>query len=184
MLVTAPGGEPPPWLEVPFEHEAAAVSPRALARGAVPRIDVPLPAVAQAVLPTALGDRWATLVRQMCDAGSISAMARELAMQAQCLELNEQADPVRCRLRVERESLRVAAHCDKLQAALADTLLRAVHLEAEAGAVDDSPARRDAAERALRQARAEDAIRNDPLVLALMAQYKTARIMPGSVKPH
>ena len=121
---------------------------------------------------------------QLADAGTFSAMARELAMQAQCLLLPEQADPVLCRLRVERESLRVAAHCDKLQAALADTLQRTVQLDTEAGPVDDSPARRDAAERARRQAAAEDTIQNDPLVQALMAQYKTARIVPGSVKPH
>ena len=198
VLVTAPGGEPPPWLDAPFEHEAPA-APSRPARPAAPAADAPVQRTSQridvaakidasaelkAFVPSALGERWAALVRRMCDAGSVSAMARELAMQAQCLELQEQADPVLCRLRVERESLRVAAHCDKLQAALADTLLRAVHLEAEAGAVDDSPARRDAAERALRQAQAEDTIHNDPLVLALMAQYKTARIVPGSVKPH
>ena len=35
-----------------------------------------------------------------------------------------------------------------------------------------------------RQAEAEQIIHNDPLVQALMAQYKTARIVPGSIKPH
>ena len=54
----------------------------------------------------------------------------------------------------------------------------------EAGPTDDTPARRDAAERARRQAEAEQIIHDDPLVQALMAQYKTARIVPGSVKPH
>ena len=43
---------------------------------------------------------------------------------------------------------------------------------------------RDAAERDRRQAEAERVIHDDPLVQALMAQYKTARIVPGSVKPH
>ncbi len=204
LLVSAPASEPPPWLDAPFEYEAAPapqhlvveepMATKAAARFApvadTPRASVP-PAVPlqglpvdRAIAPTALGDRWALLVRQMADAGTISAMARELAMQAQCLLLQEQADPVLCRLRVERESLRVAAHCDKLQAALADTLQRTVQLDTEAGPVDDSPARRDAAERARRQAAAEDTIQNDPLVQALMAQYKTARIVPGSVKPH
>ena len=89
-----------------------------------------------------------------------------------------------CRLRAERESLRASAPCEKLQAALGVALQRAVRLEVEAGVADDSPARRDAAERARRQAQAEQIIHDDPLVQALMAQYKTARIVPGSVKPH
>jgi DNA polymerase III subunit gamma/tau len=189
----APGREPPPWLDAPFEYEAAPAPQRLMveepqammAAPPAPRT-VPLQGlpITTDLVPTALGDRWALLVRQMADAGTISAMARELAMQAQCLVLQEQADPVLCRLRVERESLRVAAHCDKLQAALADTLQRKVQLDTEGGPVDDSPARRDAAERARRQAAAEDTIQNDPLVQALMAQYKTARIVPGSIKPH
>ena len=53
----------------------------------------------------------------------------------------------------------------------------------EAAAAVDTPAARDAAERDRRQAEAERAIEEDPLVRALMAQYKTARIVPGSVKP-
>ena len=58
-----------------------------------------------------------------------------------------------------------------------------VRLEIEAGAVVDTPAARDAAERDRRQAEAERVIQDDPLVKALMAQYKTARIVPGSVRP-
>ena len=198
IVVPAPGGEPPPWLDAPFEYEATPLAPPLMVEEPMSMTAAPVASMVDAMpdaparvsapratlLPTGLGDRWALLVRQMADAGTISAMARELAMQAQCLVLQEQADPVLCRLRVERESLRVAAHCDKLQAALADTLQRKVQLDTEAGTVDDSPARRDATERARRQAAAEDTIQNDPLVQALMAQYKTARIVPGSVKPH
>ncbi|MBC8058742.1 MAG: DNA polymerase III subunit gamma/tau, partial [Rhizobiales bacterium] len=83
-----------------------------------------------------------------------------------------------------RETLRAAAPCEKLQAALAALLQRTVRLEVEPGTAEDSPAKRDAAERARRQAQAEQIIHDDPLVQALMAQYKTARIVPGSVKPH
>jgi DNA polymerase-3 subunit gamma/tau len=43
---------------------------------------------------------------------------------------------------------------------------------------------RAAAEAERRQIEAEQIIHNDPLVQALMAQYKTARIVPGSIKPH
>ena len=44
-------------------------------------------------------------------------------------------------------------------------------------------ARRDAAGRLRRQAEAEATIQGDPLVRELLAQFKTARIVPGSIKP-
>ena len=137
-----------------------------------------------AVATTPLGDRWAALIAQMVQAGSIGALVRELAMQAECIGFDAGTAPLRIALRVERETLRSAANVDKLQAALAQTLGKPVQLQVEAGVAEDSPARRDAAERARRQAEAEQIIHDDPLVQALMAQYKTARIVPGSVKPH
>jgi DNA polymerase-3 subunit gamma/tau len=136
------------------------------------------------VVTTPLGDRWAVRVRELCESGAIGALVRELAMQAQCVAFDESASPARFTLRVERETLRSAANGDKLQAALTQALGRPVQLQLEAGVAEDSPARRDAAERARRQAEAEQIIHDDPLVQALMAQYKTARIVPGSVKPH
>ena len=177
--------EPPPWLDAPFEDEApelmpvAAREPDAVTYGAA---SAPAPAVA--FVPTALGARWAELARQLNDAGSISALTRELAMQAECVALDEQASPIGCSLRVERESLRATALCDKLRDALATLLGRAISLDVRAGVAQDSPAQRDLAERARRQAQAERIIHDDPLVQALMAQYKTARIVPGSIKPH
>ena len=103
-------------------------------------------------------------------------------MQAQCIAIDDSATPMRWRLRVERETLRAASHCEKLQAALQGLLGRPVRIETEGGAAVDTPALREAAERAARQAEAEQTIENDPLVRALMSQYKTARIVPGSVK--
>ena len=58
-----------------------------------------------------------------------------------------------------------------------------VRLELEPGVPVDSQARREAAERARRQAEAEQVIRDDPAVLELMRQFKTARIVAGSIKP-
>jgi DNA polymerase-3 subunit gamma/tau len=182
--------EPPPWMDAPFEDEVLEAAP--LAReprstyAAAPTVasNATAASAAATFVPTPLGARWAELVRAMNEAGSISAFARELAMQAQCVVLDEAATPVVCRLLVERESLRAAAPCEKLQAALTVLLDRTVRLDVQAGAAEDSPARRDAAERARRQAQAEQIIHDDPLVQALMAQYKTARIVPGSIKPH
>jgi DNA polymerase-3 subunit gamma/tau len=129
-----------------------------------------------------LGDRWTEVVRRMIAQGSIGALVRELALQSQCVALDDASTPMVWRLRVEREMLRAASQCDKLQAALAEVLGRPVKIETEAGSATDSPALRDAAERARRLAEAEQTIENDPLVRALMSQYKTARIVPGSVK--
>jgi len=177
--------EPPPWVDAPFDDDGALPSAQAAAPSALPS---PPPraesAPVQSFAAGGIGQRWHELVRQMIDASRVQAMARELAVQAQCIAFDERTEPLRCALRVEREMLRAPAHVEKLQAALADTLNRAVRVEVEAGVAEDSPAKRDAAERARRQAEAEQIIHNDPLVLALMAQYKTARIVPGSVKPH
>ena len=128
-------------------------------------------------------DRWADLVSGMVEGGSIAAMVRELAMQAKCLAIVEgDGEPV-WRLRVERENLRAPALRERLQAAMSEALRAPLRLEVEAGAAMDTPAERAAEERRRRQAEAEQVIHDDPLVKALLAQYKTARIVPGSVKP-
>jgi DNA polymerase-3 subunit gamma/tau len=175
--------EPPPWLDVPYEDEAPAAPMAAREPEPEPQ-RVPPQVTAPAFAPTPLGDRWAQVVGQMVEAGSIGALVREMAMQAQCTAIDEQANPPVWRLRVERETLRAQAQRDKLQAALSDLLKRPVQLEVEAGVASDTPGQRAAIERARRQNEAEQIIHNDPLVQALMQQFKTARIVPGSVKPH
>ncbi len=157
--------------------------PKAPAPQSLPRVKAPALPV-RAFQPTELGDRWAEAVTAMTHSGSIGAMVRELAMQSQCIAVEAEAHPELWRLRLDRESLRAPVHRDKLQAALAEHLGRAVSLELVAGESEDSPAQRATAERDRRQHDAEQIIHNDPLVLALMAQFKTARIVPGSIKPH
>jgi len=174
--------EPPPWIDA---REASSSRP---ASGERP--DVAVEAASARIIDAAplgldsqrLGDRWTETVRRMIDAGSIGALVRELALQAECVAIDTAATPMVWRLRVERETLRAASHCDKLQAALAEAVGRPVRVETEVGIAVDSPALREAAERARRLAEAEQTIENDPLVRALMSQYKTARIVPGSVK--
>ncbi len=186
--------EPPPWLDVPPEGEFAAeplqardpmpappaapwagsLTPVPLAAGEAP---APAPVSLQ---PTPLGDRWDRQVRSLLERGSVTALARELAWQAQCVAVEGAV----WTLRVERESLRAPAQRDRLQAALGEALGEPVMLQIELGATADTPARRDAAERALRLQQAEQIIHDDPLVQALMRQYSTARIVPGSVKAH
>jgi len=72
---------------------------------------------------------------------------------------------------------------DKLSAALSAHLGTPVALDVQPGQPSDTPALRDAAERNRRQAAAEATIQQDPVVLELMNQFKTARIVPGSIKP-
>jgi DNA polymerase-3 subunit gamma/tau len=58
-----------------------------------------------------------------------------------------------------------------------------LRLVVEAGGAGDTLARRDAEARAAAQHEAERLIRDDPAVRELMAQFTTARIVPGSIKP-
>ncbi len=132
---------------------------------------------------TALADRWDRLARQLDTAGAISALARELAWQGSLLAVDDSASPPRWELAVERESLRTPALRDRLAAALLAELGHPVALELVAATPADNPARRDAAERERRQAAAEAAIRDDPLVRELLGQFAGARVVPGSVKP-
>ena len=169
------------------DEGAAPASPPTAA--VTPQPAMPSPAAASAERSeasprdAAAAERWVETVRRLIEAGSIAAMVRELAMQAEGLAVGESAGETHWRLRVERENLRAPALREKLQAAVAEALRMPVRLELEAGTAVDTPAERAAEARRQRQARAEQEIHDDPLVKALLAQYKTARIVPGSVKP-
>ncbi len=141
------------------------------------------PSIAAPVTDRALGDRWYALVKPLCEQGVLTALARELALQGGLRAIDESATPPCWQVQVERESLRTPALRDKLAAALAAALGMPLQLELEAGVPDDNPARRDAAERQRRQAAAEAAIHADPVVRELLSQFKTARIVSGSIKP-
>jgi DNA polymerase-3 subunit gamma/tau len=138
---------------------------------------------ASAPADAALGERWAGLVQRLCEKGAVAALVRELAVQAGLRTIDTTVVPQRWHLVVERETLRSPFLSDRLAAAMADELHQPLALSLEAGVPDDSPARREAAERQRRQAVAEEAIRSDPVVRELMAQFKGARIVPGSIKP-
>jgi DNA polymerase III subunit gamma/tau len=142
----------------------------------------PLHGVA-ATVDRALGDRWYALIKPLTEQGSLSALARELATQGGLVAVDNSQTPPRWCVMVERETLRATPLRDKLATVLASALGHDLELELQAGVPNDSPARRDAAERARQQAAAEETIQNDPVVQTLLAQFKTARIVPGSIKP-
>lgn len=132
-----------------------------------------------------LADRWDTLVRSWMNQGTISGLTRELAWQAGLDSVKEAAGARAAiwTLRVEHESLRTPALQEKLQAALASSLGAQVSLELIEGVATDTPAQRDAAQRAQRQQAAEATIRQDPDVIELLKQFKSAKVVPGSIKP-
>lgn len=183
--LAARSDEPPPWLDAPLPEEDALPSPSraALRTTSAPTLVVAAPAAPRQLVPTVLGERWAALVGRLSETGSIAALVRELAWQAELLAIDEQTQPPSWRLAVERDSLRTDALRDKLCAALQAELGQPLRLLLDNAVPQDSPARRDAAERERRQQQAEAAIRSDPLVVDLMTQFKGARIVPGSIKP-
>ena len=150
-----------------------------------PRAAAEAEPVAGAAAPErgAQGDRWHELVGRMLDSGSVTALARELALQSELLTIDDDTTPPRWRLRVPRDSLRSAALADKLAAAIGDCVGAPVMVELSAGATTDSPAQRAAAVQEQRQQRAQQSIEADPLVRELLDQFPGSRIVPGSIKP-
>jgi DNA polymerase-3 subunit gamma/tau len=179
------GSAPKPAAAVPASPDRPAQLPWVDAVPSEGELRDPPKAVpmAGAFTPTELGSRWAEQVARMQRDGLIAALVRELAMQAECLSCDRNDRRTRWRFRVERESLRVPALRDKLQAALAAADGSAHEVELEAGTAGDSPALREAAAKARAMQAAEQVIHTDPVVQELMAQFKTARIVPGSIKP-
>ena len=182
-------GDPPPWVDdvVPDDDAGPALVEAIVpVRAADPESRVirrPNP-VLPALQLTELGGQWAALIRPLVAAGSVSAMVRELALQAELLGVVAADGGGRhWRLRVERETLRAPALALKLAAALQSALDEPAQLVVEAGVAQDSIARRDAVAREAAQREAEQTIQDDPAVRELMAQFPTARIVPGSIKP-
>jgi DNA polymerase-3 subunit gamma/tau len=129
------------------------------------------------VAPTPEGDFWQATVQQLVEREAITALVRELALQAQLVARDEG----HWMLRVERESLNQPASRERLRGAL-QAAGHAVELSVEVGAITDSPARRNAVAAAQRQQEAEQIILNDPFVQQMQRDFG-AKIVPGSIKP-
>jgi DNA polymerase-3 subunit gamma/tau len=145
--------------------------PSAALEPQMPTTDVPH------IEATPEGEFWHKLVMEMSAAETINALVRELGLQSQLVA----RDTDTWMLRVERESLNSTTSRERLQKAL-ETAGYPVRLAVEVGRVQDSPAKRNAAAAAQRQAGAEAIILNDPYVQSLMRDYG-AKIVPGSIKP-
>jgi DNA polymerase-3 subunit gamma/tau len=143
--------------------------------GAPGRLDQPRPSTP--LQPTPEGGFWADVVQRLIDAGAVTALVRELALQSQLVS----RDGSVWRLRIERESLNQGSNRERLVAALA-SIGHAVELAIEAGPVSDSPARRNAAEAERRQREAEQQVLADPFVQSMMRDFG-GTIVPGTLKP-
>jgi DNA polymerase-3 subunit gamma/tau len=187
---SAPKPEPLPQPKpamVPAMPQAPAVVAIAVREQGEPsERDRPQPYVPETTLaPTLLapsvqtpeGDFWFDTVSALLAAEAITAMTRELALQAQ-LVAKDEAQWV---LRLERESLNQPNNRDRLTVAL-NNAGHAVSLVVEVGPVVDTPARRLLAVQAERQRQAEDTIMADPFVQTLMRDYG-GKIVPGSLQP-
>jgi DNA polymerase-3 subunit gamma/tau len=145
--------------------------PSAVLEPQIPTAEVPH------MVATSEGEFWHKLVMDMSAAETINALVRELGLQSQLVA----RDTDTWMLRVERESLNSTTSRERLQKAL-ETAGYPVRLTVEVGRVQDSPAKRNAAAAAQRQASAEAIILNDAYVQSLMRDYG-AKIVPGSIKP-
>ncbi|MBI2768553.1 MAG: DNA polymerase III subunit gamma/tau [Burkholderiales bacterium] len=138
------------------------------------RVQAESPREAASARPTAPlvlteeGDFWHATVRQLVREEAITALVRELALQSQLVA----RDTGHWMLRVERESLNQPASRERLRNAL-QAAGHPVNLSVEVGGVTDSPARRNQAAAAEKQAAAEEIILNDPYVQATRRDFPT-----------
>ncbi len=126
-------------------------------------------------------ERWSAWIGALLGAQSVTALVRELALQAQCVSVDDAGLAVQ--LLVRSDSLRGEALAAKLADALRRHTGQEWRLVVALGEVTDSLALRDARRRERRQSQAEAIIRQDPLVQGLLSQFPGARIVPGSVRP-
>jgi DNA polymerase III subunit gamma/tau len=126
---------------------------------------------------TPLGDIWFELVQKMVAAESVTALARELALQSELLHQND----LLWTLQVENELLANPSQLEKLQLAI-NHFHTGVNLKFQIGVVQDSAAKRLADLAQKRQAKAEEMILSDEVLQQLMREFD-AKIVPGSIKP-
>ena len=124
------------------------------------------------------GAFWHEVVQQLTASEAVTAMVRELALQAELVE----RDTAEWTLRIERESLNQTPLRERLQAALQGAG-HGVTLTTVLGPVQDTPARRNHAVQAARQQAAVETIENDPFVQSMLRDFG-GRIVPGSIKPN
>ena len=139
------------------------------------------PSAPEGLLTTPEGDLWFTTVQRLLAEERVTALVRELALQAQLVAIDESVTPAHWLLRIERESLNQGATRERLATALNEAGI-AVMLAVELGLVQDTPAKRIAFANEQKLADARAVMENDPFVQHMMRDFG-ATIVPGTLKP-
>ena len=139
------------------------------------------PSVPEGLLTTPEGDVWFTTVQRLLAEERVTALVRELALQAQLVAIDESVTPPHWLLRIERESLNQGATRERLATALNEAGI-VVTLAVELGLVQDTPAKRMAFATEQKLADARAVMENDPFVQHMMRDFG-ATIVPGTLKP-
>ena len=139
------------------------------------------PSAPEGLLTTPEGDVWFTTVQRLLAEERVTALVRELALQAQLVAIDESVTPAHWLLRIERESLNQGATRERLATALNEAGI-AVTLAVELGLVQDTPAKRIAFANEQKLADARAVMENDPFVQHMMRDFG-ATIVPGTLKP-
>ncbi len=139
------------------------------------------PTAPDGLLTTPEGDVWFTTVQRLLAEERVTALVRELALQAQLVAIDESVAPAHWLLRIERESLNQGATRERLATALNEAGIAAT-LAVELGLVQDTPAKRIAFATEQKLADARAVMENDPFVQHMMRDFE-ATIVPGTLKP-
>jgi DNA polymerase-3 subunit gamma/tau len=175
----APSHPTPQPLTAPV-IETTKSSPKPPSAPALPIVPVsaPVPAHTESTeLDGELGDFWFALVQQLLEKETIVALVRQLALHSQLVSKLSGA----WQLRVERESLMLAANRQRLSLAI-QQLGWEVTLNWQPGPVTDTPYQRITAAQTHRQSAAEQWVMQHPLVQRWMQDF-SATIVPGTLLP-
>jgi DNA polymerase III subunit gamma/tau len=171
-------------------EQQAAVAP-AVAPVAAPVV-LPIPAAAPAAAAEVLaasplpqpvpGLNWDGDWPLLATLLPLRGVVQQLALQTEMLKCEHGDDGTQFYFRVPIETLRSATNLEKLTAALSEYFGRPVRVITEIGAVRHTASALAQAAREERQRQAEETVRSDPFVQAMMREFG-ASIVPGSIKP-
>ncbi|CAK7018611.1 DNA polymerase III subunit gamma/tau [Saezia sanguinis] len=130
---------------------------------------------------TPQAQRWTEVVNALVDTGAINALARELALNAQAVQIS--SDEQQWELVCARKTLMQDNNRQKLADALQAYLAHPVAVAVTYGEVSDTPALRIQAFLAQRQAQAQAAVEADQDVQKWLQEFPGARVVPGTVRP-
>jgi len=128
-----------------------------------------------ATLDASLVQRWPELVAKL----PVTGMAQQLAMQSACLSVSDAT----VSLKVATQALAEGAHVKRLTEVLSEWFGRPVLLQVQVGELAQVKTAQSIADdqAAERQRQAEEIVRDDPFVKALIEGFG-AQVLPGSVR--